>query len=191
MRAGYEHRLADDLIDGFTGATLGMGIAYRKIRLDYSYIPFGELGNSQRVSLVYMFDDQASSTPVPTPSPTAEVTAVVTPDPTPWPTATPEPIIQFQVPQSALKQAQNFEKEGRYREAVQAYNQAIQLNPQGIAAWRGLGMVYYRLGRHEFAIRCFEEVLRLNPSDTRLRDWLEKYKSSQPNSFIIRDLPFS
>jgi hypothetical protein len=55
LRAGYQINLAEQGFDGFSGATFGGGFSVSQLRLDYAYLPFGDLGASQRVSLAYEF----------------------------------------------------------------------------------------------------------------------------------------
>jgi cytochrome c-type biogenesis protein CcmH/NrfG len=54
----------------------------------------------------------------------------------------------------------------------------LQLEPENAQAWRSLGALYFQLKRKAFAVQCFEESLRLYPSDQRLREWLNNYKAS-------------
>lgn len=56
LRLGYQFNLADTQIQGLTGLSAGLGVTYNSFGLDYAYLPFGELGTSQRVSLSYKFD---------------------------------------------------------------------------------------------------------------------------------------
>ena len=84
--------------------------------------------------------------------------------------------VQFKVPADILKQAKELEKEGKYNEAISLYTQAIQGDQKNLLAWWGLGNIYYRLGKKDYAIQCFEEVLKIQPDSTRLKEWLDKYK---------------
>lgn len=86
--------------------------------------------------------------------------------------------IEFTVAPDALKQARSLEDQGRYLEAVQAYNQIISKSPQNAGAWWRLGNCYVRLGRKDYALRCFERVLKIKPEVASLREWLEKYRSA-------------
>lgn len=49
LRAGYNTRGAD--VDGLHGVTLGFGVAWRTIQLDYGFEPLGDLGTSHRIAL--------------------------------------------------------------------------------------------------------------------------------------------
>jgi tetratricopeptide (TPR) repeat protein len=86
--------------------------------------------------------------------------------------------IEFTVAPDALKQAQWLENQGRYLEAVQAYNHILSKSPQNAQVWWRLGNCYVRLGRKDYAIHCFERVLKIKPGEARLRDWLGRYRSA-------------
>lgn len=54
IRAGYMYTADDYASDGFT---LGFGFsAFYQIFIDYAFVPFGDLGDTHRVSLKYVFD---------------------------------------------------------------------------------------------------------------------------------------
>ena len=51
LRVGYNSQ-NDDVGEGLTA---GAGFAYQSFNLDYAYVPFGDLGNSHRISASYAF----------------------------------------------------------------------------------------------------------------------------------------
>ena len=53
LRAGYNSGNGD--AGGFSGASFGGGVVYGNFGFDYAFIPFGELGNTNRYSLVVKF----------------------------------------------------------------------------------------------------------------------------------------
>ncbi len=53
VRIGYRLNLADQQLDGLTGMTAGLGVAAGGVTLDYAWLPAGDLGTLQRVSLTY------------------------------------------------------------------------------------------------------------------------------------------
>lgn len=55
LRIGYNLPLADTEIQGLKSITAGVGIVLKRISVDYAYIPFGDLGTTQRISLGYKF----------------------------------------------------------------------------------------------------------------------------------------
>lgn len=53
----------------------------------------------------------------------------------------------------------------RYEEAIDAFEKAIELNPNNIMAWRDKADVLFFLERYEEALKAYDEVLKLDPSD--------------------------
>jgi hypothetical protein len=51
LRAGYT--TARNEIDGFSGASFGAGFGFGPAVIDYAWAPYGELGNSHTVSLLW------------------------------------------------------------------------------------------------------------------------------------------
>ena len=54
LRAGYNQSHGRD-IDGTTGLTAGAGLDLGAFRLDYAWVPFGDLGMQNRVTLAFRF----------------------------------------------------------------------------------------------------------------------------------------
>jgi len=53
---------------------------------------------------------------------------------------------------------------GRYDEALQAYNRAIEIDPQLAAAWNNKGIILEGQGKYDEAIKAYDEVIRLDPN---------------------------
>lgn len=85
--------------------------------------------------------------------------------------------IQFKLSPNTLKQGKDLEQQGRYQEALDLYIRTIHEDQKNLLAWWGLGNIYIRLGRKDYAVHCFEEVLKIKPEAAGLRAWLEKYRS--------------
>ena len=54
----------------------------------------------------------------------------------------------------------------KYDEAINAYNEAIRLNPNDTASWINKGNALCMQDKYNEAIKCYEEVIRLDPSNT-------------------------
>jgi len=54
---------------------------------------------------------------------------------------------------------------GRVDDAIEAYQQAIQLAPDQIFPWNNLGNLYIKLGRNEEALSAFHRAIEHNPTD--------------------------
>jgi hypothetical protein len=193
FRAGYQYDLYQNEVSGFHGLSGGIGLRLDSLTLDYAYIPLGDLGNSQRISLRFDFGPTpnkplvqqtplssptyapSSTIPTPTTSPTPSVstTLAVTQTPTPQPT---DPLkLYFVMPASATP-----EMSIPLPPEVLKFQAQIQANPEDSNAWYGLGHYYYETHQKDQSIQCFEQVLRLQPQAQALRDWLTKYKSTAP-----------
>ena len=53
--------------------------------------------------------------------------------------------------------------QGKLKEAIAEYDEAIRLNPKYALAYNNRGSAYYELGQYERAIQDFDEAIRLNP----------------------------
>jgi len=52
---------------------------------------------------------------------------------------------------------------GRYEEAVEAFSQAISINPEYVYSYYGLGITLYALGRYKEAVEAFSQVISTDP----------------------------
>ena len=55
VRLGYQASLAETQIQDLTGLTAGLGLLYEGFGLDYAFLPYGDLGIANRISLTYEF----------------------------------------------------------------------------------------------------------------------------------------
>lgn len=55
FRAGYQFGRSADKLGGLTGLGAGLGLKMDKFNLDYAYVPFGDLGDTHRMTLGYRF----------------------------------------------------------------------------------------------------------------------------------------
>jgi tetratricopeptide (TPR) repeat protein len=166
------------------------------MRLDYAFIPYGDMGSSHQFGLSYHFGTRApeeaylkssASSVVVSPSPvTVFVQVPVAPTATPvTPRAVEGPVgvdggalvMDFEESSEGLSAARASVKEGRMVEAVKAYVDWLSKNPRDAQAWWELGGLYYQLGKKEYAVKCFESVLTLKPGNKNLSDWLEKNRN--------------
>jgi tetratricopeptide (TPR) repeat protein len=51
---------------------------------------------------------------------------------------------------------------GRYEEAIEAYNEAIKIDPQFAFAWNNKGLALSSLGRYEEAEQCFQRAIEFD-----------------------------
>ena len=50
---------------------------------------------------------------------------------------------------------------GKFHEAIEAYDQALQIDPEYTSAWNNKGVVLSRLGKYNEAIEAFDQALRI------------------------------
>jgi tetratricopeptide (TPR) repeat protein len=57
----------------------------------------------------------------------------------------------------------SYENSNMYHEAIEAYKQSLQINPDHMEAYLNLGVVYYKIGRYSDAIEILKQALSVNP----------------------------
>jgi cytochrome c-type biogenesis protein CcmH/NrfG len=53
----------------------------------------------------------------------------------------------------------------RYAESVEAFRQALQINPEKAEYWSSLGLSYGKLNRNNDVVNAYREALRINPKE--------------------------
>ncbi|MFA7072923.1 MAG: tetratricopeptide repeat protein, partial [Methanoculleus sp.] len=61
---------------------------------------------------------------------------------------------------------------GRYDEAFQCYDHALEIDPEYAGAWNNKGIALTKLSRYDEAIRCYDRALEIEPKDARA--WFSK-----------------
>jgi tetratricopeptide (TPR) repeat protein len=57
---------------------------------------------------------------------------------------------------------------GRYEEAIECYDKAIELDPSNPIYWDAKGWaLYYYLERYEEALKCYDKATKLNPKNPK------------------------
>jgi len=174
IRVGGQVPFYDNQVGGLTNFTAGAGLKLAAFSLDYAYLPFGSLGTSHRISLAYEFSLPKEIVKVP-----VQVQVPVTiVQPAPQPSPNPQDVeVHFKISSDPLAQGQELEKEGKQTEAAKTYVEALKIAPHNSVLWSALGNVYYQMGQKDYAIRCFDQSLKLSPNPA-LEDWLKKYRNS-------------
>jgi hypothetical protein len=114
--------------------------------------------------------------------PSAVTQVILAPAPPVTTAASPTPsgslVVQFSIPADFGAQADAMESQGNHSQALGLYFQALKQQPQNARLWWGLGHVYEKLGREDYAIHCYKKVLVLDPSQKTLADWVDQYEKT-------------
>lgn len=209
-RAGYDLSFQNSGFTGLQGLTAGAGVVFEPFRVDYAFVPYGDLGSTHLVSLSYSFGGQNLPVPggPPTSKPSSESLSALTAPPSSAPTTVfvpqavptqgqvaPQAVptagpenrsertitMEFDIPAGGeVAKAKTLAQGGQLVEAVKTLKAYLQENPQDASAWDELGNVYFSMGRKDYAVQCFETVLKLRPDEKALSEWLERYKTQKP-----------
>lgn len=63
------------------------------------------------------------------------------------------------------KQGHAFRDAGVYDDALQAYNQAIQLGPESLSAYYGQAKIFWERQQYTEALQAYDNLLRIKPDD--------------------------
>ena len=67
----------------------------------------------------------------------------------------------------------------KFPTAVESLREALWLDPNNGMAWTRLGSCYYAMGDRERAAAAYRKAIQLNPSDTRLKAFMDKQGLTQ------------
>ena len=89
--------------------------------------------------------------------------------------------------QTHLLQGQEWSENGQFQKAVEAFKQAVQVDPASEEAYLGLGNAYYELKSFNSAAEAFRNVIKINPNNSTALFYLgltlvqlEQYSESVP-----------
>ncbi len=72
------------------------------------------------------------------------------------------------------EQAYNYYEGRNFNRAIDAYRQAIRLNPRFSDAYYWLGRVYFETGNYQQAIQNYRKILELEPDNAKADYWLKE-----------------
>ncbi|NLV26490.1 MAG: tetratricopeptide repeat protein [Methanomicrobiales archaeon] len=67
-----------------------------------------------------------------------------------------------------------FSNIAKYNELVEAFNQALSIDPENIDAWNNKGSILVDIGRLEDASKAFNQALLIDPENAYAKENLEK-----------------
>ena len=62
-----------------------------------------------------------------------------------------------------LKKGDDLSNHGRYQEAVKAYDRALSIDTDYVAAWNNMGLALDNLGKYTEAVNAFDTALIIDP----------------------------
>ncbi len=62
----------------------------------------------------------------------------------------------------------DLNEQGKYGEAIQALDKAINIDPQDEAAWNEKGYALYKQGRYDEAIQALDKAIEINPQNAEV-----------------------
>jgi len=65
-----------------------------------------------------------------------------------------------------------YREHGLYREALRAYQDAIDIDPRDYEHYNGLGITYWHMGEREMATAAWQKSLLIQPDDNSAQGWL-------------------
>ncbi len=120
----------------------------------------------------------------PAPSAAGSVEKVPPPMSPPAAVGSPTPssslVVEFSIPADFGAQADLMASQGHWAQAVELYLQALAQQPQNVHLWWALGEAYGKLGREDYAVRCYKKVLEFDPSQKTLKEWVDQYEQNHP-----------
>ncbi len=62
-----------------------------------------------------------------------------------------------------LNKGNEFAERGNYKKAIEAYDKAIEIDPQYVWAWHGKGFALGKLERHQEALEAYDKAAEIDP----------------------------
>ncbi|HXC63827.1 MAG TPA: hypothetical protein VNZ67_05685 [bacterium] len=184
FRIGYLLNFQQDAWQGLSGLTLGGGVGLGPVKLDYAWLPFGDLGASQRVSLEYAFGaaplgPACPPLPVAVPNPQTGPAGPRPASPTAGAAAAASPTARvdtaFNVLSDGYLLGQQLERNRQDAQAADAYRLAVQDDPSDVLSWEALARLLVRQGMTGAVGTCYANVLKLNKDDAEAAAWLKEH----------------
>lgn len=125
-RAGFNSRTLGG-VSGASGGSVGVGVAYRDLSVDYAFLPFGTIGNVHRASLTFRWGGTDKAPPLRADAPAlSRKTAAPPVAPVAEPAFPPEPPATFGNPEEAFTRADHAIDAKNFEEAKKALESAAE-----------------------------------------------------------------
>jgi len=76
--------------------------------------------------------------------------------------------------QTYFAQGQAYEKQRQWGLAIQAYQQAVRVDPKLAEAWSNMGFSYRKLQQYDNAIDAYKQALAINPDLAYAHDYMAR-----------------
>jgi len=87
------------------------------------------------------------------------------------------------------KQANYTEAHKKYKQAVHAYDKAIEFNPLHLGSWNNRGKALFEQGNYGMAIESYDRAIDINPQDPDVQnnriEALNALASQRPNKLRL------
>jgi tetratricopeptide (TPR) repeat protein len=151
VRLGYKFGEDLGMLAGLT-AGLGYRLTASKdmtFELDYVLVPYAELGTSHRISITGKFNGVPEKHYF-------EDKKIA---------------LEYYKKGYELLYAKNFP------EALSAFAESLKRNRNYAPSYMGIGACYLNTGRREIAMKAYAKAIEIDPSNTKLKNFIDQYKS--------------
>lgn len=76
--------------------------------------------------------------------------------------------------------------QGKYDEALEKFDKALEINPNFAYAWEGKGLVLHNKGKYDEAIECYDRAIAINPNFAQV--WYNKGLAFEEQSNYIKSI---
>jgi tetratricopeptide (TPR) repeat protein len=181
LRAGYNGSQEAD-----NGFTFGLGVHDRRFKINYSYVPVGELGNNQRITVSYIFGglSESKTSQEDQPEPVLRKDMVKKQNglkqklqqPENYPYLKPGPGNPWL---QAFNAGQRAYRDENYEKAYDYFLQVYRSKPNHIENLLWLGTIEWFLGQDKKARKRMKTVLELDPDNKVARKNLKRMQPSR------------
>ncbi|MEI7542721.1 MAG: PorV/PorQ family protein [bacterium] len=154
IRAGY--KFGEDL-DFPAGLTAGLGYKLTAAKdmsfeLDYVFVPYSDLGSTNRISLTGKFIGVAENK---------------------YYESKKSGIVFYKKGYEAL-----YKKD--FPIALEAFTESIKRYREYAPAYMGVGSCYLNIGKRDLAMKAFGKAMELDPNNQKLKDFVQQYNLTHP-----------
>jgi hypothetical protein len=156
LRVGYAYSAAASNLVGMTGLTAGAGLKLGGFVIDYAYVPFGDLGTTQMVTIGYIFGGGGGAALEKKPENNTKAPAGGKKGTAPLDAV------------DLYNQGAVLENSGQLEQALAKYKAALKLNSRYAPALKRAGIIYYKQNNTASALKYFKMYVNIVPDDDQI-----------------------